>query len=103
MTASSKQPPKSSPHSRFIPREEIDAVSAWTFSSMDPAEDIPEPVSEPQPAAIDEDALQTAREHAYAEGFARGLQKAGYATDPEYASKLSRAINTALNLQRAQA
>ena len=38
-----------------------------------------------------------------AQAFASGLQKAGYATDPQYASKLSRAINTTLNLQRAQA
>ena len=38
-----------------------------------------------------------------AQSFAAGLQRAGYATDPQYASKLSRAINTALNLQRAQA
>ena len=37
-----------------------------------------------------------------AQSFAAGLQRAGYATDPQYASKLSRAINTALNLQRAQ-
>ena len=35
-------------------------------------------------------------------GFAAGLQRAGYATDPQYATKLSRAINTTLNLQRAQ-
>jgi peptidoglycan hydrolase FlgJ len=35
--------------------------------------------------------------------YASGLQKAGYATDPAYASKLSRAINTTLQLQRAQA
>ena len=35
-------------------------------------------------------------------GFATSLQRAGYATDPQYASKLSRAINTTLNLQRAQ-
>lgn len=35
--------------------------------------------------------------------FASGLQKAGYATDPAYAAKLSRAINTTLALQRAQA
>jgi flagellar protein FlgJ len=35
--------------------------------------------------------------------FANGLQRAGYATDPAYASKLSRAINTTLQLQRAQA
>lgn len=34
--------------------------------------------------------------------FASGLQKAGYATDPEYAAKLSRAINTTLQLRRAQ-
>ena len=33
--------------------------------------------------------------------YASGLQQAGYATDPEYANKLSRAINSALNIQRA--
>ncbi len=36
------------------------------------------------------------------QGWAEGLQNAGYATDPDYASKLSRAINTTLQLQRAQ-
>jgi flagellar protein FlgJ len=35
-----------------------------------------------------------------AEGFAQGLQKAGYATDPAYAEKLARTINTTLRLQR---
>ena len=35
------------------------------------------------------------------QGFASGLQKGGYATDPQYAAKLSRAINTTLQLQRA--
>jgi flagellar protein FlgJ len=35
------------------------------------------------------------------QGFAGGLQQAGYATDPQYAAKLSRAINMTLNLQRA--
>ncbi len=40
---------------------------------------------------------QTDSAHAYA----AGLQKAGYASDPNYASKLSRAINSALQLQRA--
>lgn len=34
--------------------------------------------------------------------FASGLQKAGYATDPEYASKISRAINTTQQLRRVQ-
>jgi flagellar protein FlgJ len=32
--------------------------------------------------------------------FASGLQRAGYATDPAYAEKLTRVINTALRLQR---
>lgn len=36
------------------------------------------------------------------QAFATGLQRAGYATDPEYASKLSRAINTTLQLRRVQ-
>ena len=34
---------------------------------------------------------------------ASALQKAGYATDPEYARKLSDAINSVLRAQRAQA
>lgn len=37
-----------------------------------------------------------------AQAFASGLQKAGYATDPDYATKLSRAINTTLAIQRVQ-
>ena len=37
-----------------------------------------------------------------AQAFANGLQKAGYATDPDYAAKLSRAINTTMQLRRAQ-
>ena len=37
---------------------------------------------------------------ATAAGFAQGLQKAGYATDPAYADKLTRVINTTLRLQR---
>ena len=36
-------------------------------------------------------------------GFAQSLQRAGYATDPEYADKLTRVINTTLRLQRAVA
>ncbi len=38
-----------------------------------------------------------------AETFAQGLQRAGYATDPAYADKLARVINTTLRLQRATA
>ncbi len=35
--------------------------------------------------------------------FAQGLQKAGYATDPAYAEKLGKVINTTLRLQRSLA
>ncbi len=38
-----------------------------------------------------------------AQAYASALQKAGYATDPEYARKLSGAINSALRAQRALA
>jgi peptidoglycan hydrolase FlgJ len=38
-----------------------------------------------------------------ASGFAQGLQRAGYATDPAYADKLSKVINTTLRLQRSLA
>ncbi len=76
MTASSKPPTKSSPHSRFIPREEIDAVAAWSFSSMDAGQTVPAPLAEPEPELqppIDlELMLQEARQQAYAEGFQHG-------------------------------
>lgn len=36
-----------------------------------------------------------------AEGFASAMQRAGYATDPQYASKLARTINQTLALQNA--
>lgn len=35
------------------------------------------------------------------EGYSMGLQKAGYATDPAYAHKLTQVINTALRVQRS--
>jgi flagellar protein FlgJ len=35
------------------------------------------------------------------QGFAQGLQRAGFATDPAYADKLTRVINTTLRVQRA--
>jgi peptidoglycan hydrolase FlgJ len=35
------------------------------------------------------------------QGYAQGLQSAGYATDPAYANKLTRVINTTLRMQRA--
>lgn len=43
---------------------------------------------------------QVVENAASAQGFAQGLQRAGYATDPAYAEKLGRVINTTLRLQR---
>jgi flagellar protein FlgJ len=40
---------------------------------------------------------------ASASSFAQGLQRAGYATDPAYADKLSRVINATLRVQKASA
>ncbi|MCU0943601.1 MAG: FliH/SctL family protein [Hydrogenophaga sp.] len=83
MMASSKPAPKSNPHSRFIPREEISEVSAWRFSAVDGSEDVPERVvpiedqreadqREAEHTAALEQAVQAAREQAFAEGFAHG-------------------------------
>jgi peptidoglycan hydrolase FlgJ len=46
---------------------------------------------------------QTVATTASPAAFAQGLQKAGYATDPAYADKLTRVINTTLRLQRSMA
>lgn len=43
---------------------------------------------------------QTVAQADTAKGFANGLQKAGYATDPAYADKLTKVINTTLRLQK---
>ena len=43
---------------------------------------------------------QLANGTASPETFASGLQRAGYATDPAYADKLTRVINTTLRMQR---
>jgi flagellar protein FlgJ len=45
---------------------------------------------------------QASQQTESAHAFATSLKKAGYATDPDYAAKLSRAINTTQRLQRAQ-
>ena len=44
---------------------------------------------------------QVPQQTASAQAYASGLQRAGYATDPDYVSKLTRAINLTLQLQRA--
>jgi flagellar protein FlgJ len=46
---------------------------------------------------------QASQQTASVQGYTKGLQRAGYATDPDYAAKLTKAINLTLQLQRAQA
>ncbi|HEY4958789.1 MAG TPA: flagellar assembly peptidoglycan hydrolase FlgJ, partial [Caldimonas sp.] len=54
----------------------------------------------PRYAGVVAQAVQGPATAASAQGFAQGLQRAGYATDPGYADKLARVINTTLRLQR---
>jgi peptidoglycan hydrolase FlgJ len=54
----------------------------------------------PRYAGVVAQAVQGPATAASAQGFAQGLQRAGYATDPAYAEKLARVINTTLRLQR---
>ncbi|MGM9426949.1 FliH/SctL family protein [Hydrogenophaga sp. MI9] len=80
MTASSKTVPKTSPHSRFIPREEIDAVSAWRFSAVDGSDELPPPAEtepEPEPNLLLEQAVAEARQQSFADGFAHGHDAGG--------------------------
>jgi len=57
----------------------------------------------PRYAGVVAQAAQAPANAASAAGFAQGLQRAGYATDPAYADKLARVINTTLRVQRASA
>lgn len=59
---------------RFIPREEVQAATAWTFEPMDPNARKAvreEPVAVPEPPEVDLEALRT---QAYNEGFNQGRQ-----------------------------
>ena len=54
----------------------------------------------PRYAGVVAQAAQAPASAASAHGFAHGLQRAGYATDPAYADKLGRLINTTLRMQK---
>lgn len=68
---------KGSAHSRFVPREEIDGVSAWRFSAVDGSEDLLPLGADNESPPLDEAALKQAAEQAYAEGYARGHEAGG--------------------------
>ena len=70
---------KPNPHSRFIPREEIEGISAWHFSAVDGSDDTPHAShAEGTPSeGVTSEVLQEARQQAYAEGFSRGHDAGG--------------------------
>lgn len=69
---------KPNPHSRFIPREEIDGVAAWHFSAMDGSDEAATAaVGDTASEGVTSEVLQEARQQAYAEGFARGRDAGG--------------------------
>ena len=93
MTASSKPSAKTSAYARFIPREEIDAVASWRFSSMD-SNLAPLEASDPAEAGASEAASQeAAREQAWAEGYARGLEQGEQDTRATLAEPLEQALH----------
>jgi flagellar assembly protein FliH len=70
------------PHSRFIPREEIDGVAAWHFSAVDGSDDSPAAAmtdgsDSGSGEGVTSEVLQEARQQAYADGFARGRDAGG--------------------------
>ena len=69
---------KPNPHSRFIPREEIDGVAAWHFSAMDGSDEAATAaVGDTASESVTSEVLQEERQQAYAEGFARGRDAGG--------------------------
>ncbi|MBD3894208.1 FliH/SctL family protein [Hydrogenophaga sp.] len=89
MTASSKPAAKTSPHARFIPREEIAAVAVWKFSAVDGSDEAlatqaktaPQapPACSPTEQDLPEQLLHAVRAQAYVEGFTQGQQAGGQA------------------------
>ena len=89
MASSNKPAAKSSLHSRFIPREEIDAVASWQFSAIggvtEPAPLLEVPAPPPPAPVIDESDVREAREQSFAAGYADGYAE-GYAKGHESGS-----------------
>lgn len=81
MTVSSN--PKSSPYHRFIPREEVQAVSAWEFQSMD-GKSSKTPATAPEPEVVTPELpapdLDLIKQQAFDEGFEQGRQAGAKAT-----------------------
>lgn len=97
MTASSKPTPKpaaskTNAYSRFIPREEIDEVASWSFSSMDSNLAPLEAGERDEPGATESENLQAVREQAWAEGYARGREQGEQDTRAAMTEPLQQAL-----------
>ena len=68
---------KPNPHSRFIPREEIEGVAAWHFSAVDGSDEHLHAPASDKNEGVTSEVLQEARQQAYAEGFERGHEAGG--------------------------
>ncbi len=100
----------STPYQRFIPREEVQVVSAWAFNAMDGGDNAAQPkVAEDPPAEpLPSEALEEARQIAYAEGFEHGRLAGAKETKDALEAPLKRqtqeqAQRLALLLQNGQA
>ena len=68
---------KPNPHSRFIPREEIEGVAAWHFAAVDGSDEHLHAPASDKSEGVTSEVLQEARQQAYAEGFERGHEAGG--------------------------
>jgi flagellar assembly protein FliH len=95
MTDSFKQPSKpsikNSAYSRFIPREEIDAVASWNFSSMDSNLAPLKGGGHAEPSDAASARQQTEREQSWAEGFAQGREQGEQETRAALAAPMQQA------------
>lgn len=104
MTASfkpaTKPAVKTSAYSRFIPREEIDEVASWHFSSMDSnltpvqTNESSEASEHAEPSASESESVNLAaeREQAWAAGFAQGREQGEQETRAAMAEPLEQAL-----------
>ncbi|NIC41929.1 FliH/SctL family protein [Aquabacterium sp. A08] len=99
-----------SPYHRFIPREEVEKVSAWEFAPVGeaPPAAAPLPAAEPEAPTVSPEWIEEVRQQARAEGFEHGRQAGAEETRQALEAPLrqlgrDQAARLAQVLQQAQA
>jgi flagellar assembly protein FliH len=87
-----KTPVKTSAYSRFIPREEIDKVASWHFSSMDNTLATEQASEQAETSDAESVNLEAEREQAWAEGFAQGREQGEQETRAAMTEPLQQAL-----------